>query len=203
MLDAIAGNAHHHGFLQQPAKMYVARGTILSGTPPGYSQPPREPARHPVVFVQLSQPLHNFSFRLAFLGDRRETLTRRPEFLGRQPDQADADMWGLGQALAHWQQRAGRAGTCAARGRPMNGPLEMPFKAPPAAAKPYDWGGLYIGGHFGAAWGRSDWSAAGGLPLSGSFGLSGVSTPSRAPAATSAGCRPATTSCCRTTSCWE
>jgi high affinity Mn2+ porin len=50
-------------------------------------------------------------------------------------------------------------------------PLVMPFKAPPAAAKPYDWGGLYIGGHFGAAWGRSDWSAAGGLPLSGSFDL--------------------------------
>ena len=50
-------------------------------------------------------------------------------------------------------------------------PPAMPFKAPPAAAKPYDWGGLYIGGHFGAAWGRSDWSAAGGLPLSGSFDL--------------------------------
>jgi high affinity Mn2+ porin len=47
----------------------------------------------------------------------------------------------------------------------------MPFKASPAASKPYDWRGLYLGGHFGSAWGRSDWSAAAGLPLSGSFDL--------------------------------
>jgi len=50
-------------------------------------------------------------------------------------------------------------------------PVATPFKAPPVAAKLDDWGGLYIGGHFGAAWGRSDWSAAGGMPLSGSFDL--------------------------------
>ena len=61
--------------------------------------------------------------------------------------------------------------TLAERAEADERPLAMPFKAPPAAAKPYDWGGLYIGGHFGAAWGRSDWSAAGGLPLSGSFDL--------------------------------
>jgi len=50
-------------------------------------------------------------------------------------------------------------------------PPVMPLKAPPVAAKSYDWGGLYIGGHFGAAWGHSDWSAAGGSPLGGSFDL--------------------------------
>jgi high affinity Mn2+ porin len=50
-------------------------------------------------------------------------------------------------------------------------PPAMPFKAPPVAAQLHDWGGLYLGGHFGAAWGRSDWSTAGGLPLSGSFDL--------------------------------
>jgi len=47
----------------------------------------------------------------------------------------------------------------------------MPLKAPPVAAKPYDWGGFYLGGHLGAAWGHSDWSAAGGLPVGGSFDL--------------------------------
>jgi high affinity Mn2+ porin len=47
----------------------------------------------------------------------------------------------------------------------------MPIKAPPVAAKPYDWSGFYVGGHFGAAWGLSDWSAAGGVPLAGSFDL--------------------------------
>jgi high affinity Mn2+ porin len=50
-------------------------------------------------------------------------------------------------------------------------PAATPFKAPPVAAKPYDWSGLYLGGHFGVAWGRSDWSAAGGVPLGGSFDL--------------------------------
>jgi high affinity Mn2+ porin len=50
-------------------------------------------------------------------------------------------------------------------------PRATPFKAPPVAAKAYDWSGFYLGGHFGAAWGRSDWSAAGGLPLSGSIDL--------------------------------
>ena len=50
-------------------------------------------------------------------------------------------------------------------------PPAMPLKAPPVAAKPheksYDWGGSYLGGHFGAAWGHSDWSAAAGSPLGG------------------------------------
>ncbi len=57
-------------------------------------------------------------------------------------------------------------------------PPAMPLKAPPVAAKsremPHEWGGFYLGGHFGAAWGHSDWSAAGGSPLSplgGSFDL--------------------------------
>jgi hypothetical protein len=43
-----------------------------------------QPAIFPLTFVQLSQALHNFSFRLAFLGDWRETLTRRPASAGRQ-----------------------------------------------------------------------------------------------------------------------
>jgi high affinity Mn2+ porin len=50
-------------------------------------------------------------------------------------------------------------------------PPAMPLKAPPVAAKPYDWSGFYVGGHFGAAWGLSDWSAAGDVPVAGSFDL--------------------------------
>jgi high affinity Mn2+ porin len=49
-------------------------------------------------------------------------------------------------------------------------PLAAPLKAPPAATA-YDWGGFYLGGHFGAAWGHSDWSAAGGVPVGGSLDL--------------------------------
>jgi high affinity Mn2+ porin len=53
-----------------------------------------------------------------------------------------------------------------------------PLKAPPVAAKPVsakpsDWSGFYVGGHLGAAWGHSDWSAAGGVPVGGSFDLGG------------------------------
>jgi high affinity Mn2+ porin len=52
----------------------------------------------------------------------------------------------------------------------------MPLKAPANVAKsssdkPYDWSGFYLGGHFGGAFGRSDWSSAGGTPLAGSFDL--------------------------------
>ena len=54
-------------------------------------------------------------------------------------------------------------------------PIVAPLKAPPVAAKPHekphDWSGLYVGGHLGAAWGRSNWSGAGGVPLGGSFDL--------------------------------
>jgi high affinity Mn2+ porin len=46
----------------------------------------------------------------------------------------------------------------------------MPLKAP-VAAKPFDWNGFYLGGHVGGAGGHSDWSAAGGLPVGGSFDL--------------------------------
>jgi high affinity Mn2+ porin len=52
----------------------------------------------------------------------------------------------------------------------------MPVKAPAApAASGYDWSGFYFGGHLGAAWGGSNWTAstAGvpGAPVSGSFSL--------------------------------
>jgi high affinity Mn2+ porin len=50
-------------------------------------------------------------------------------------------------------------------------PPIAPLKAPPLAATAYDWSGLYLGGHFGAASGHSDWSAAGGVPVGGSFDL--------------------------------
>ena len=58
----------------------------------------------------------------------------------------------------------------AQRAEPAERPLAGPLKAP-AAATAYDWSGLYLGGHFGTASGRSDWSAAGGVPVSGSFDL--------------------------------
>jgi high affinity Mn2+ porin len=35
----------------------------------------------------------------------------------------------------------------------------MPIKAPPPPPA-YDWTGFYLGGHFGSAWGNSDWSAS-------------------------------------------
>src|SRR5215475_5016903 len=49
----------------------------------------------------------------------------------------------------------------------------MPLKAPPLLA--FDWTGFYVGGHFGYAWGNSNWSedtiGAPGSSASGSFGL--------------------------------
>jgi len=54
----------------------------------------------------------------------------------------------------------------------------MPVKAPAApapAASGYDWSGFYAGGHLGAAWGTSNWTAstagAPGAAVSGSFSL--------------------------------
>jgi high affinity Mn2+ porin len=44
----------------------------------------------------------------------------------------------------------------------------MPLKAPPPS-QPYDWSGLYVGGHIGYAGGRSNWTASpnqAGLPAS-------------------------------------
>jgi high affinity Mn2+ porin len=50
---------------------------------------------------------------------------------------------------------------------------DMPLKAPPLPA--FDWTGLYVGGHFGYAWGSSDWTAspvgAPGPSFAGSFSL--------------------------------
>jgi high affinity Mn2+ porin len=37
----------------------------------------------------------------------------------------------------------------------------LPTKAPPAASAFYDWTGVYFGGHFGYAWGNSNWTTAG------------------------------------------
>jgi high affinity Mn2+ porin len=39
-------------------------------------------------------------------------------------------------------------------------PPQLPLKAPwqPPVVQPYDWTGLYVGGHLGYAWGRSNWS---------------------------------------------
>lgn len=42
----------------------------------------------------------------------------------------------------------------------------FPIKAPPipyANSSAYNWNGLYVGGHFGVAWGSSDWSAGPGI----------------------------------------
>jgi high affinity Mn2+ porin len=53
-------------------------------------------------------------------------------------------------------------------------PTAMPRKAPAQRAAAYDWGGFYLGGHVGYAWGRSDWSSAaagGGPTLGGAFDL--------------------------------
>ena len=44
----------------------------------------------------------------------------------------------------------------------------------PAELTVSDWNGAYVGGHFGAAWGRSDWTATGAgglLSNNGSLGL--------------------------------
>jgi high affinity Mn2+ porin len=47
--------------------------------------------------------------------------------------------------------------------------VRMPMKAPWQPPQAYDWTGLYVGGHFGYAGGRSSWSSTPGLASS--FGL--------------------------------
>jgi len=47
--------------------------------------------------------------------------------------------------------------------------VRMPVKAPWQPPQAYDWTGLYVGGHFGYAGGRSSWSSTPGLASS--FGL--------------------------------
>src|SRR5262245_28548200 len=94
---------------------------------------------------------------------------------GRPGTQRPASGAGLcGGLVRHWLRLIGSsvlvALALAERTEAAERP-SMPLKAPPAVAKPYDWGGYYFGGHFGAAWGHSDWSAAGGLPLGGALDL--------------------------------
>jgi hypothetical protein len=78
-LDTLSGNAHHHEVASAIRKKRAPADTKPAGTlfPTIHS---RLRAARDVLrcFVQLSQALHNFSFRLAFRGDWRETLTRRP-----------------------------------------------------------------------------------------------------------------------------
>ena len=49
---------------------------------------------------------------------------------------------------------------------------DLPLKAPPALPF-FDWTGFYVGGHFGYAWGNSDWTAStpGAPDISGSLNL--------------------------------
>ena len=48
--------------------------------------------------------------------------------------------------------------------------LAFPVKAPPVAGL-YDWSGWYVGGHMAYAAGRSNWTAPGAVPASGSLNL--------------------------------
>ena len=79
--------------------------------------------------------------------------------------------------------------------------LPMAGKAPwqPPVLQAYDWTALYVGGHLGYAGGRSNWRSP---PISPA--RSACSSPpifSTGRAATSGGCKSATTTCCRTASC--
>jgi hypothetical protein len=92
-------------------------------------------------FVQLSQALHNFLS--ACVPPHRQR--RNSVCVERQRRRKQA-MWGL---VRHWLVAA----ACWSRWhwgarRPMNG-LRNAVQAPPLRQRP-DWGGLYIGGHFGA-----------------------------------------------------
>jgi opacity protein-like surface antigen len=47
----------------------------------------------------------------------------------------------------------------------------------PAGLTASDWNGAYVGGHFGAAWGQSDWTANGAGGLLSNSGLLGLGNP--------------------------
>ncbi len=61
---------------------------------------------------------------------------------------------------------AALAGGAAAADLPP-GPAVQPYYKAPAYGPAFNWSGFYIGVNGGGAWGRSDWSTAGGFDLSG------------------------------------
>jgi high affinity Mn2+ porin len=65
------------------------------------------------------------------------------------------------------------AGALAVATQAADMPSPLAVKAPAAAPIPYDWTGLYVGGHLGDAWGISHWTAngPGAAVTSGSFSL--------------------------------
>ena len=70
----------------------------------------------------------------------------------------------------------------------------IPYSGPSG----YNWTGFYAGGHFGVAWGSSNWTATPGI--SGSTNLFEQSIPSTKPEASSRDFKPAITTCSRTAS---
>src|SRR5882724_11291991 len=46
---------------------------------------------------------------------------------------------------------------------------DMPVKATPAAVVAYNWSGIYLGGHVGGAWSRTNWTVFDGVAFSEAF----------------------------------
>src|ERR1700738_1065451 len=97
--------------------------------------------------------LHKVSGRI---GSKRWAFLDRSHALSKGINVSRAVALSLGTALA-----------CAFVTSPRAADLigQVPLRAPPSVAVPYDWTGAYVGGHVGYAAGSSDWSAgqAGGV----------------------------------------